>query len=158
MAIMWGRVLTGKKPAPAAASDQPETSETSEAPAVKLKFIELPVVAGRNDCIGRDFFSAETLSSFQRESTSQGTGTETEVRIQTSQQIQEVIDRVAKELTLVAVFEGPRAYINDQLVSVGESLSVMDGEATYVFEVVRIQDDSVLVRCHGIEVSLRIAP
>lgn len=159
MAIMWGRVLTGKKTQPAsAASDQPEASEKAETPAVKLHFFELPVIEGRNDRIGRDVFSADALSGFRRESTSQGTGTDTEVRAGTTQQIQEVVDRVAKRVTLVVASEGNYAYIDDQLVGVGKTFSVTEGETTYVFEVVRIQDDSVLVRCNGREFQLKLTP
>ena len=159
MVVMWVRVLTGKKPNAAAAAANPtETIETTTAPTVKLKFVELPVVEGRNDRIGRDFFSADVLSGFRRESTSEGTGTDTEVRTGTNQPTQEVINRVAQKLRVVAVFEGPRAYINDVLVGVGETLSVTDGQATYVFEVVQILDDSVLVRCNDKEVSLKLAP
>lgn len=154
MGIMWMRVLTGKKtPSANAASNPTETTETTEAPATKLEFIELPVIEGRNDCIGRDVFSAEALSSFRRESPSQGTGTDTEVRTETSQKIQEVANRV---LTLVAIFEGPRAYINDQVVGIGETLSVTEGDATYAFEVVRIENDSVLVKCRDKEVMLKL--
>ncbi len=161
MIVMWVRVLTGKKPRLASASpSQPATTQPAETQAVELRFVELPTIEGRHDSIRRDFFSAEALVGFRRDSTPQRTGTDTEVRPGTSQQVQEVVDRVAKKLRLEAVLEGPRgprASIDDRLVGVGETLSVKEGTATYVFEVVRIHGDSVLVRCKEREVTLKLA-
>ncbi|MBN1359920.1 MAG: hypothetical protein JW993_04980 [Sedimentisphaerales bacterium] len=158
MAIMWVRVLTGQKPKPgAAASVQPPAAQGAELPSVKLRFLELPRIEGRNDCIRRDFFSAQALTGFRRDSTPHSTSTDTEVRTGTSQQNQEVVARVAQKLRVEAVLEGPRAFIDDRLVGVGETLTVKEGTATYVFEVVRIHDDSVLVRCKGQEVTLKLA-
>jgi len=158
MVIMWVRVLTGKKPkSGAAAPSQASTAQSADPAPVKFRFVELAKIEGRNDRIRRDFFSADALTAFRRDSTGRSTGTDTEVRMGTNQQSQEVVTRAAQKLRLAAVLEGPRAFINDRLVGVGETLSVRDGTATYVFEVVRIHDDSVLVRCKEREVTLKLA-
>ncbi len=157
MIIMWVRVLTGKKPNTTAASSEPQAAEAAAPPPpVKLRFIELPKIEGRHDCIRRDFFSADALPGIRRNSTSQSTGTDTEVHVGTNHQMQEVVTRAAQKLRLEAVLEGPRAFIDDRLVGVGETLSVTDGAATYVFEVLRIRDDSVLVGCNEKKVTLKL--
>jgi hypothetical protein len=153
MAIMWVRVLTGEKPQQATAEPS-QADQSTETEPVKVRAVELPVVEGRNDCIRRDFFSADAVADFRRDSTSQNTGTDTEVRVGTSQQVQEVVARVAQKLRLSS--ETRQACINDRLLRVGETLSVKDGTAVYVFEVLQIQEDSVLVRCNGKEVTLKL--
>lgn len=159
MVIMWVRMLTGKKPGAAgAAPEQPPAAQSTQTPPVKLRFVELPVIEGRHDRIRRDFFSADTRAGFRRDSTPLDTGTDTEVHIGPGQQVQEVVARAAQRLRLEAVLEGPRAFINDRLVGVGETLSVKDGTTTCTFEVVRIQEDAVLVRCNGNEMTLKLAP
>jgi hypothetical protein len=158
MVIMWVRLLTGKKPGvTSAAPEQTQSAGTKKAPPMKLQFHELPVIEGRNDRIHRDFFSADGLAAFRQDPASQDTGTDTEVRNGTGSRNEEVILRVARKgLRLEAVLEGPRAFMNDRLVSVGDRLSVKDGPTSYVFEVIEIQDDSVLVGCNGEQVTLRL--
>jgi hypothetical protein len=161
MAIMWGRVLTGQKPrSTSAAPNQSAAAQGADTPAVKLRFVELPKIEGRNDVIRRNFFSADSLAGFRRDATSQSAGTDTEVRVASGEKTQEVVARAAQRLRLEAVLgsENPRAFINDRLVGVGDTLSVTDGAATYVFEVLRIQDDSVLVGCSERQVALKLAP
>jgi hypothetical protein len=160
MAIMWVRLLTGKKPSSAGAAANSPTETTKETPPpVKVRLIELPEIQGRNDCISRDFFSVETVTGLRRGSTDQGTGTDTEVRSNTSRQTQEVIARVAQRLKLEAVSwsENPAAFINDQLRQVGDTLIVRDDTQAYTFEVLEIQEDSVLVGCNGEKLTLRLA-
>lgn len=159
MVVMWVRVLAGKKVKPAAAAATPPAGQSAEPQPAKLKFFELPVVAGRHDAIYRDFFSVDALAGFRRDPASQQTGADPEVRIEPGPQIQEVINRVAQNrLRLEAVLDGSQVFINDRLVGVGETLSVTEGPAVYVFEVVRIEEESVLVKCNGREVTLKLAP
>ena len=160
MASMWVRLLTGKKPASASATTSAQQETASETkPPMQVRFIELPEIQGRNDRINRDFFSADTLTGFRRDSAAQSTGTDTEVRSNASGQTQEVIARMAQRLKLEAVSwsENPSAFINDQLRQVGDTLTVRDGTRTYTFEVLRIQEDSVLVGCNGEQLALRLA-
>jgi hypothetical protein len=161
MLVMWVRVLTGRKPKPAAATTVPQQEKASESkPQMSVRFIELPRIEGRNDCISRDFFSAEALTGFRRDDASSGrTSTDPEVRNVSSGQVQEVVARVAQKLKLEAVLlsENPQAFVNDQLLQVGDTFTIKDGTTTYVFEVLRIQTDSVLVRCSDRQLTLKIA-
>lgn len=161
MLIMWVRLLTGSKPdASAAATSQTSAVQKEETPPVKVRFSQLPVIEGRNDRIRRDFFSADAVVGFRGDSARQNTSTDTEVRMGTDRQNQEVIARVAQKLRLEAVMssENPRAFINDRLLGVGETLSVRDGATSHVFEVLAIQKDSVLVGCNGKQVTLKLSP
>jgi hypothetical protein len=161
MVVMWGRVLTGRKPKPAAATTVPQQEKVSESePRMKVRFTELPRIEGRNDCISRDFFSAEALTGFRRDdATSRRTSTDPEVRNVSSGPVQEVVAKVAQRLKLEAVLwsENPKAFVNDQLLQVGDTLTLKDGTTSYVFEVLRIQTDSVLVGCSGRQLTLKIA-
>ena len=69
MVFMWVRVLDKKTPeaaeatleqSPALASQEAAGDDTSKSsPELKVTFIELPKVAGRNDSIARDFFVSD---------------------------------------------------------------------------------------------------
>ena len=59
MAFMWIKVFIKKSPVAADAMllAEQSNSEKENSTAVKVSFIELPKVIGRNDMIVRDFFS-----------------------------------------------------------------------------------------------------
>jgi hypothetical protein len=48
-----------------------------------------------------------------------------------------------------------RAFVNDRLLAVGDTFLVEHGAGPVLFEVLQIQDDSVLVECNGIQLTLR---
>lgn len=164
MLFMWVRVLIGHRPAAAdAASDaaspsRPAATLPGTGP-VKVTLVELPKTPGRHDSIARDFFAAPDGSFIRRNPADRNTGTEKEVPIVSSYNVQEVIQRVARKLKLEAVLwsESPRAFLNDQLLSVGSKLTVKDGTASFEFEVLQIYMDSVLVACDDIQLTLKLA-
>jgi hypothetical protein len=159
MGFLWIRVLTGQKPGSVVAAPEPTLNERpeSEAP-VKVQFIELPKLSGRNDSIHRDFFAIQGRTYF-RPNDMPKTGTETEVRVTTPGHAQEVIRRIAERLKLEAVLwsENPQAFVNDRLLKVGDTLPVKEGAETLNFEVLRINQNSVLVDCNGTQLTLRLA-
>ncbi len=61
MAFMWVRVLTRKAPQAAEAGllAKQMDVETQSEPELKISFINLPQVAGRNNAISKDFFTSE---------------------------------------------------------------------------------------------------
>lgn len=160
MLFMWVRVLIGHRPAAAAAAPPPKQVETPAGTApVKVTLVELPKTPGQHDAIARDFFAAPDGSYARRNAAGRNTGTEKEVPVTSSSNAQEVIQRVAQTLKLDAVFlrENPEAFLNDQLLRVGNKLTVKDGAASYEFEVLQIYMDSVLVECQGIQLRLKLA-
>ncbi len=159
MAIMWIRVLTGRRPEAAVAARAPQTTGQREPESVRVRFHSLPVVPGRHDCIDRNFFLTQDWSGFSIDSNKNTTGTDSEVRAAVPDRTTEVITRVAQRLKLEAVVweTSPHVSINDELLQVGETLTLREGAETYEFEVVRIEADSVLVRCRERELTLTLA-
>lgn len=161
MGVMWLRVLTGHKPRSAEARSR--STQTQEEPPQKttsVRFVELPVEVGRNDRIHRDFFTTQDWSRFSGGSKSQGTGSGTEVQTVASNRKEEVITRLAKTLRLEAVVllsEDPQAVVNDRRVRIGATFALKDGDEVYVFEVVQIEEDAVLVECQDRQFSLKLS-
>jgi len=158
--FMWGRVFIGHRPAAAAAAPPPtQTGSVQPKGPVKVKLVELPKPSGRHESIERDFFSTKDGTFLRRNSAGRNTGTDREVPVASSNYAQEVIQRLARTMKLEAVLwsESPRAFINDQLLSVGGKFAVKDGAAVFEFEVLQIYVDSVLVGCDDIQLTLELA-
>jgi len=159
MAFMWVRVLIGHRPGAAEAAPErtQEPSLPKEKP-VRARFIELPKVPGRNDSIHSDFFAVRDWARFQQE-TAPRAGTATEVQTTSENHAQEVIQRIAQRLRVGAVLhsDNSQAFVNDQLLKVGDIVTVKDGADSFDFEVQTIHEDAVLVECKGIRLTLKLA-
>jgi len=146
MGFMWVRVLLRKTPesAEAAARQDEVEPNTSE---LKISFIELPKVAGRNDVLTKDFFAANDWRDFidGKKDVSRDDD-------------EEIVKRVTEKLKLEAIALGknPQAFINDKLLSVGDKLLVADGVDTYECEVVGIEEKTVFIRCREAEITLKL--
>jgi len=163
MAVMWIRVLIGHRPgSAAAATNKPQASAAAQkSPArSRAKMVELPRVPGRNDSIDRDCFNMQEWAPVRLSATGPSTSTDPEVPVVSPNHDQEVIHQVAQTLRLEAVSlksENPRAFLNDRLLGVGDTLTVETGSASLEFEVLQIQKESVLVECNGIQLALKLA-
>ncbi len=159
MLFMWVKVFIRKGPASAQAAPgtavTSERQEGSKAP-MKVTFIELPEVQGRNDCVNRDFFDSHNWDEFLNNNS--GLNEVREVNVISGRNPQE-IKKVADKLKLNAIWMGSnaQAYINNKPVKVGETLLISEGSKTYEFEVVSIVENEVVVRCEGAEVSLKLS-
>ncbi len=146
MGFMWVRVLLRKTPesAEAVVVDQDMKQSNSQ---LKISFIKLPKVAGRNDALTRDFFAADDWQSFM-------SGGEVNVNGD-----EEIVKRVAEKLLnleAIRLGENPQAFINDKLLAVGDKLLIVDGADTYEFEVVGIEEKTVFLRCGEEEITKRL--
>ena len=159
MLFMWVRVFLGHRPAAVAAASPPSQTEAAvrRLPA-KVQRLELPRIPGRHDALPRDFFTMKDPASFGRNPARRNTGTDTEVPVVSTPNVEEVVQRVARTMKLEAVSwsESPRIFINDQLLGVGDRFLVKGGTQSYEFEVLRIYVDSVRVRCNGVQVTLQL--
>ena len=160
MLFMWVRVFVGH--GPAAATAAPPSVQTQSAPhqgVVKVKLVELPKLPGRHEAIKEDFFLAKDRPYFRRNSAGRNAGMNKEVPVVSSSYAQEVIQRLTQTVKLEAVLwsESPRVFVNDQLLSVGNKLTVKIGAADFEVEVLQIYVDSVLVGCDGIQLTLQLA-
>ena len=159
MAFMWVRVLTRKTPEVAEAGPVTDGLNVSgrSNPELKVSFIELPKVAGRNDVITRDFFASDGWQHFVDEQ-GQNLARIEEVSIVSKNGSEEVIRKVAEKLKLEAIVlsRNPRAFINDKVLSVGDKLLIKDGVDTYECEVVEIKENTVVVRCREAKITLKL--
>jgi hypothetical protein len=158
MVFMWVRVLGRKGPQSAnAAVMAQEVTDGQTKPELKISFMELPKVEGRNDVLTRDFFAVGSWRDFMRGGEGKSGGIE-EVSVVSRNGGEETVRRVAEKLKLEAIVlgENPRAFINDKLLSVGDKLFVRDGTNTYECEVAKIEENMVFIRCGEAEVTLRL--
>ncbi len=156
MGIMWVRVLMGKKPKSSAAQTPVvEKKEEQKKKSVEIHFINLPVISGRNDSIDYDYFAVQNWKNFSKVSGASSPTTNSEVQNVSNDWNQEVFARVAQKLKLEGVFP-PNAMINDQLLQVGDTITVKEGTDAYAFDVVRIDEDSVVVERSGHELTLTL--
>jgi len=158
MVFMWIRVLGRKSPetTKAASIERTATLKGASNSESKISFVEFPEVKGRNDVLTRDFFASDNWGAFAGEG-GNTKGTE-RVNVISKDRNEEVAKRIADKLKLEAIVlgENPRAFVNDKLLSVGDELLVADGVGSYECEVVGIEEDTVSIKCGGIEFTLEL--
>ncbi|MHC4459879.1 MAG: hypothetical protein ACYS6W_02560 [Planctomycetota bacterium] len=150
MGFMWVRVLLRKTPRNAEATARreeagPDTSDSNSQ--LKISFIDLPEVAGRNDVLTKDFFAANGWQDF--------IDGKNEVSVVSRDDDEERVKRVAEIIKLEAIRlgENPQAFINDKLLSVGDKLLVVDGADTHECEVVGIEEKTVFIKFGEAEIT-----
>ena len=127
---------------------------------LNVLLIELPLVAGRNDVITRDFFASDDWRHFGN-GKRQNLAVIEEVNIVSKNGNEEVIRKVAEKLKLEAIVvlsNNPRAFINNKVISVGDKVLIHDGVDTYECEVIEIkeQENKVVIKCRQAEVTLKL--
>jgi hypothetical protein len=157
MVFMWIRVLLGNglEGVEAAVLPQMLNTETS-ASSLEVSFVELPRVKDRQDVLVRDIFSWNQRQGMR--------GYEKEIRhkeqvdVVSEEGKEGVIRRIANQLQLEAIELGkkPRIFLNNEFMSMGEKLSLKDGEKIYECEVILIQRDVVVIQCGQSQIRLRL--
>jgi len=160
MAFMWVKVLFKKTPQAAQATVSAKQAESNSQvnSQLKVSFIDLPKVAGRNDVINRDFFDVGNWQEFVRDGEGGKTAIE-EVNIPGEDGDKEIIRTLTEKLKLEAIELGKsaRVFISGKLVTVGDKLFVSDVAKTYECEVVGIEGNAVAIRCGKVQVTLKLA-
>ena len=156
---MWVKVLTKSSPKTADAGMIAELIELQNQtePEIKVSFVELPQVQGRNDSITRDFFASNNWQTFIGGNGHESVGVE-DINIVSKDNDQEVIRKVAENLKLEAIVSNdvPLAFINDKVVRAGDKLFVSDGIDTYECEVVEIKENTVVIECRESQITLKM--
>jgi len=160
MAFMWTKVLTKEGPQGAQATPaggQKELDKRIDDP-VKIDYLELPEVPGRNDLISRDFFASAGWQDFKTDDEGNNTGELENANVTPADLSEEIVNRVTPLLKLQAIEGGNnrRAFINDKVMLTTETLIVTDGIDMYECEVIEIRRKSVVVRCREAEIVLKI--
>jgi hypothetical protein len=159
MVFMWVKMLTRTSPKAAEARMVEELIEAQNQsePEMKISFIELPNLAGRNDLITRDFFASNDWQDFVNGKGPKSVGVE-KIDIVSKDDDQEVIQKVADNLMLEAIVssEEPLAFINDKVLRVGEKLFVSDGIENHECEVVEIKENIVVMKCRESMITLKL--
>ncbi|MFQ6035188.1 MAG: hypothetical protein ACE5NM_04990 [Sedimentisphaerales bacterium] len=164
MAFMWVRVLSRKAPDAVEAALMTQQQDSNDQPliesGVRISFVELPKVTGRNDVITRDFFDPDGWRGFIKDKEEKNLVGYKEVDVTSHDDKQEVLNKIAGKLKLEAIElgEDPRAFINGRLLSVGDKLHLQDGLDSYECEVVQIEQNLVRLACSEVEITLRLMP
>ena len=160
MAFMWFKVLIKKSPQAAQASPgtkqvDPNGHTSSQ---LKVSFIDLPEVAGRNDVITRDFFDVGSWQEFVGNGEGNHLAGVKDVNVTSGKGSEEVVRRVVEKLKLEAIVLGknPQIFINGKLLSRWDKLLVGDAAQTYECEVVGIEENTVFIRCGKAQITLRL--
>lgn len=162
MAFMWIKVLlnhraekneAGAAVARAAAEAQDVGQQKEQQ--VKISFLPLPVVPGRNDVLTHDIFTADRWKAFPAGNRAK-TGTSAE---EIDRDDAGYINKIAETITLEAVITGPspEAFIEDKLVSVGHKLPVRYNDRIYEFTVTEIHEMKVVLKWNDFTVDVKMS-
>lgn len=161
MGFMWLKVLIKKAPQTAAASPaaKQESPDVQMGSQLKVSFIDLPEVPGRNDVITKDFFDVDGWQEFVGDKEGNRSAGIKDVNVASGDGGEEVAHKVAEELKLEAIVLGkdPQVFINGKLLSQGDKLLINDGMETYECEVVGIEEKAVFIRCGKAQITLKLA-
>jgi hypothetical protein len=148
MIFMWMRILTGSGPEETEASieNTPKSDEKSD---IKIEFLELPEIVGRNDSIVWNCFNLKE-SSLANQS----------IRKKEDRQINDNgnLEKLKNKLVLEAIEHGDTrmAFLNDTFCCEGDILKVkLDGQI-YKLEVIKIDSEKVVLGYSGNEFVIRL--
>jgi len=160
MVFMWVRVLGKKGPSSAQATliSQKTTSDQSDSQ-LKISYIDLPKIAGRNDILTRDFFTAGRSQSFIKSREGEDSVNTNQLSIVSKNNSDEMLELIADRLKLEAIgFDRqPQAFINGKLLTVGDKLSIENENNNYECEIVAIKENAVSIKCGEAEITLKLA-
>jgi len=147
MLFMWGKVFLKKKPSGANATGPASIANGDlQSNNNRVVFVELPFVEGRNDHLRRNFFDMNIGEIRKKD-------TEGHVKISNK----DVFNRLKSKLRLSAISmdKNPQAFINGQLLSVGDFVIIRDGDNKYEFEIIKIEEKKVIIKFGNAELVLK---
>ena len=159
MTIMWVRVLSKDGPysanasanVPGANAEKPKNIDN------EMCFVELPIVAGRNDVLMKNVFEVKNWQSFMTGSNLDlneiNKNESTLDNIENSK-----IEMLSKNLRLDAIELGsdPKAFISGQLLSVGDEFVLRIAENIFQCRIKEVTENLVVVNFDGTDISLRL--
>lgn len=160
MLFMWIRLFTSGESGPEKAdggTTMPPVPVTSQAD-TGFSRIELPVVSGRNDEITFDMFTKAGWKDPEDEKVTVETNEAADLDLK-SQEAR--IKELAGSLQLGAIIDGGaekgyEAFVDGELLSVGSKLPIKHEGRTYVFTVVDILKDRVILKWKEFTIAIKM--
>ena len=153
MFFMWVKALSKDETNTASAATLNKAKAAQQADKeVKLSFVELPNIEGRNDSLTRDFFSVDNWGNLNR-------GSSSGVKIFSQNDKEDSVKHIILKLKLEAIDIGekPRAFINERLLGIGDTFLINDKDESYKCEVIEIEENKVFLKYEDIEIELKFA-
>jgi hypothetical protein len=166
MGFLWIRVFVRHgKPATAAARPAATQAATpakgpQKAPAIRLSYVPLQVVPGRQDVLTRDLFAEPDSAVFPWQKSQIPTEPSKEESVNVDPWDKE-IRPLAEKLSVDAIGTDPKgtaqAFIQDRFLVAGDRLPIQKGDRTYELTVTLIQSNSVTLEWQGHELKLKMS-
>lgn len=160
MAFMWIRVFVSDKAGPenadaTVAQSILESGEQVEE--VKISYIDLAVVPGRNDVLTHDIFGFRSFNSDDEEPKIEAVDAGPEQDDQ--QQYKELLSQAARKVELNAIIVGvngkkSEAFIGNKLMLVGQTFDVVHNEKQFTFTVSQISKNKVVLKWNELSVAI----
>lgn len=146
MGKMWFKVLTKDDSTPASVTAAQQLAAQQQKK--EIEYTELQFIPERHTVLDRDFFSPEILGS--KGSSGQ---------FVMAQSSDKDIELAAKMLKLQAIMAGdtPQAFIDDELLGIGEKIELARSGRIYEFVIGKITDNMVQLKCGDTSVVISIA-
>lgn len=170
MAFMWLRVfLREKGPVVQKANAAMVANgykQKKDAHQIRLSYIDLPVIPGRNDKITRDIFAPKDWTEFAQSKSPDGTTLGTDVNVQSNsdsdaERHKSNLKQIATNIKLDAILtmnDGKQAsaLIQDKLVAVGSYVPVNYNNFMYELIVTEIDSNSVTLKWKDFTVTVKM--
>ena len=168
MIFMWVRVIlsskAGNNASAAGAQTQAaiENAQQQTVEEIKIDYIELPVVSGRNDKLSRNFFDADSFSAFPLDpdggyvpgSGSQGNG----VSHDQNRNIDQIVQTIKVDAIIVGNESGKgEVFIAERLLSNGSTFDVDYKGRIYEFEVMEVFESKVVLKWKDVTVTIEMS-
>jgi hypothetical protein len=157
MVFMWVRLLLNKSPQAASAAEFEQASYERRAnQQSKISFISLPETEVRNDVLTRDFFTVRSWYDFAAGASEKRNFSA--VGIVSAENADAVAAKIVPRLKLDVIEMGakPQVFINDKLLTIGDTLVVDDSVQMYECRIVGIEKNRVLIRCGEAQIQLKL--
>lgn len=161
MAFMWVRVFMSDKAGPEsteAAQVQALIESTQQEETIKISYIDLAVVPGRNDILTHDMFGSKSFRDETEKPNIEAVDVTTE-QGDPQQEEKELVAQAAKMIKLNAITVGVNgnkneAFIGDKLMLVGQTFDVVHDRQKFTFTISQISKNKVVLKWNELSVTI----
>jgi hypothetical protein len=168
MAFMWVKVLLAEKAKKAknfaldTLAEKNLPKEPDEQPRIKVSYVKMPIVPGRNDMLTKDIFMPQNWTAFKWGHDENSENVEILSQDNDGRLIHEKnVRQIAESVTVDAISTDQngrvQAFIQDDVVSFGSKLKIEHNGYTYEFIVTEIKPDKVVLGWKNCIVTLQMS-